>query len=685
MSAPTWIRRTVLILVVLLPPVFAGAGNGGKQEDVTSSKIWVYFADHGERSSLDLAAAVEAAPVSGRSLERRRNRGRDARALTDVHDLPVNAGYIERVRAAGCVVKSASKYLNAVSVLATPDQITAIRQLRFVEKVTPVRRYLRKAFDARVELPESGPRSKRQGPSGAAALDYGASYNQLDQINVIPLHDAGVNGEGVWIGVFDTGFNLSHVAFDSLHVHAQWDFIFHDGNTRNEPGQDVYNQDHHGTMVLSTIGGYAPGNLIGPAYAATFVLAKTERQFEEVQGEEDDFVRALEWVDSIGVDIVSSSLGYYNWYTFADMDGNTAVTTIACDIAASKGITICMAAGNERNSSWGHIIAPSDGDSVIACGAVDQSGNVANFSSPGPSYDGRIKPDVSARGVSTACVSPWDSLTYTSTSGTSLSTPLIGGACGLILQMHPHWGPMDVLAALRDEASHSTSPNNDVGWGIIDTYRSALGGATAVVDAISLEIALSGSVVVGSIFNGNPAERTVDIARQKRLPGSLGWETTEIVPPVIVVPGSSSATFSDTLDSGGVYRYRLRLSDEPLLMGWSNTIRFGYVASLGQRFPNPFVAGNVAEATIPYAIGGAPPPPGAEAPISAYSDVLLEVYDVRGARVTTLFDGIQGPGNYSTPWDGRDLKGNPVASGVYFYRLRASGHQFTKKIVLIRR
>ena len=684
MSIRRSISPSIIALTVLAATLLTGAAPRGENSGATQLKIWVYLVDHGERSPAELSDAIRSAPVSTRSLERRRARG--AISTRDVHDVPVHTGYLNRIRETGCIVKRTSKYLNAVSVVATPEQISEIRRLPFVKKIDPVARYRRKPGFRPAEISPQGSTTERgDRPKPAAALDYGNSFQQIDQINVVPLHDLGYDGDGVMVGVFDTGFNRSHVALQHLDVEAEWDFIFDDGNTRNEAG-DVPNQDYHCTQVLSTMAAYAPGNLIGPAYAATFVLAKTERMFEEVQGEEDDFVRALEWADSIGVDVVSSSLGYFDWYTPADMDGNTAVTTIACDIAAAKGITICTAAGNENSTAWGHIIAPSDGDSVIAVGAVDETGVVALFSSRGPSADGRIKPDVAARGVATSCVTPWDSLSYTTSSGTSLSTPLVGGACALLLEMYPQWGPIDVRTALRNEASNSATPDNDVGWGIINTYQSALAGATGIMENVSLDLSLSGNTVVGRIFNGQSAARTVDVARRhEQRSGRDGWGPIEIVAHGIVVPGSSLSTFNDPLASGGVYEYRLQLSEDASTVSSWIRVKYALSVALGQSAPNPFVVGSSGEVEIRYAVGGVPPDPNEPPPIGSYTDLSLEIFDVRGARVVTLAEGIESPGEYTARWNGRNDRGDPVASGVYFYRLRASGQVLTRKLVLIRR
>jgi len=686
MSIRAAVRYATVPLLISAMALVAAADSGERVAS-THSKVWIYFADHGEASPQELVAAVDNAPLSPRSLERRRVRG--SGPATDIHDMPVYAPYLDRLRAQGCILRHTSKYLNAVSASLTRAQVEAVRALPFVRKVEPVRSYRRRAPDDRLDKLERDPAPLPSHEGDAtklqATLDYGASFNQVNQINVVPLHDTGYHGEGIMVGVFDTGFNLRHEALQHLDVEAQWDFIFHDGNTENEPNDPSSSQHNHGTQVLSTIGGFKEGQLIGPAYAATYVLAKTERVFEEVVGEEDDFVRALEWADSIGVDVVTSSLGYYVWYDFTDLDGNTGITTIACDIAAGKGITVCTAAGNERVTSWGHIIAPSDGDSVIAVGAVDQFGAVAYFSSPGPTADGRIKPDVAARGLAVTTVLPNDSLGYGSWfNGTSFSTPLVAGACALILQRNTAWGPMDVLDALRTEASQADDPDNDLGWGIIDAHRSALYDPTAVINAIALDVSLSGNDVSGSVFNGNSTSQTVDVVRHKWLPGGNGYESSKTIQSGVVLPGSSSVSFRDRLESGGAYDYVVQLSDDPVSQTARVTVKYRYRIALAQNARNPFYTALSPQTVIQYTVGGTPGTPGQEAPIESYAEIKLELFDISGARVATLVDDIKSPGVYSVGWDGLSDRGTPVASGVYFYRLQGLGQSLTRKLVLIR-
>lgn len=644
------------------------------------NKIWVYFTDHGEKSKAELLRAVASATVSERSLERRRNRS--SGALTDVRDLPVNAAYLDALRDRGCLIRRTSKYLNAASVLATPEQQAAISTLPFVKRISPVRRYSRKS------LPPPEP-SEYPGPdrsSTGTAVDYGPSWDQVNQINVPPLHDAGIHGEGVLVAILDTGFNRNHESLVHLDVEAEWDFIFNDSVTSNED-EDVAHQHDHGTWNLSTMAGYAPGHLVGPAWAATFILAKTERQFEEVQGEEDDYVRALEWADSIGASVVSSSLGYLDWYTWDDMDGNTAVTTIAADIAAAKGITIATAAGNEGCCgdplNWPGIIAPSDGDSVIAVGAVNYLGTIAAWSSRGPSRDGRIKPDVMARGISTYCAAPYDSLQYTSVNGTSLATPLVAGACALLLQMHPSWGPMDVLRELRNFASNSATPDNNYGWGIIDAYQSALYGASGIIDAVALDLTAENGLVKGVIRNGGRADVDVDVARQKQDSNGLGWGDLKIIHSIIV-PGSSSSAFNDRVEGGGIYQYRVQLNGDPSQASGWRQIKLAFPFALAQSSPNPFVAGGGAQVAIPFTVGGLPTAPD-PMDVSNLHEVRLEVFDVRGARVRVIYDALQTPGENRRLWDGRDESGGLVSSGVYFYRLSVDGQYLARKMVVLRR
>jgi hypothetical protein len=221
---------------------------------------------------------------------------------------------------------------------------------------------------------------------------------------------------------------------------------------------------------------------MGVAFDAEFLLAKTEDVTQEVQQEEDDYVAGLEWGEALGADVVTSSLAYLDWYTYEDMDGNTAVTTNAIDIASGLGLVCVNSAANEGNATWYYIAAPADADSVISVGAVNLYGEIASWSSHGPTFDGRIKPEVCARGVSTWCINPNSTTQYIQLNGTSLSAPLVGGSTALVIQAQPDWSAMQVREAILMTASQSSNPDNSYGYGIMNAADAVEYEATVAID-----------------------------------------------------------------------------------------------------------------------------------------------------------------------------------------------------------
>ncbi|MGB7062630.1 MAG: S8 family serine peptidase, partial [Candidatus Zixiibacteriota bacterium] len=395
----------------------------------SSVAVWVFFRDKGIKSAAEYEVAIDEVTrtLSERSLRRRMLRGR--RPWVDFTDIPVRKEYLSELENLGARIRVVSRWLNAASVSANSSQVAGIESLSFVRAVKKVATFRRRK--PRVEerlLKKSGELP------GQEDLAYGGSYTQLAQIHVPELHRIGLSGAGVLITILDTGFFVDHPAFDSLvrsgRLVATYDFINDD--------EDVWDADTgqgaHGTSVLSVVGGLAEETLIGSAYGAQFALAKTEIKSEEIEIEEDYWVAGLEWGEALGTDVASSSLGYTDWYTYQDLDGNTAICTQAADLAVSRGVVVVNAVGNERNKPWHFMIAPADGDSVIAVGAVDSEGNIAVFSSAGPTYDGRIKPDVMAMGVGTYCATVSG---YGNLGGTSFATPLVAGVCALLLEAHP--------------------------------------------------------------------------------------------------------------------------------------------------------------------------------------------------------------------------------------------------------
>jgi serine protease AprX len=435
-----------------------------QKEPEQKVKVWVFFTDKGIFDPGEYESALNrAATILTERAARRRAKTMKPN-LVDFKDLPVDHTYVNEILKYQAKLRQKSRWLNAASFEIPVSRLDRISDLDFVRSVKPVLGGKRRPVP-----PQVPPQKPQKGPS-KFDLNYGASYAQLQQLNVPAVHNLGYKGQGVLVCMMDTGYLKDHQAFqlaDSTgRILAEWDFINNDDNTQNEEG-DPSTQHNHGTCTWSALGGAADGNLYGPAYGAFFILAKTEDVSMEHPIEEDNWMAGMEWADSIGADVISSSLCYIDWYTYEDLDGNTAVTTIAADIAAERGIVVCNAMGNSGPGS-GTLLAPADADSIIACGAVDANGYLASFSSRGPTFDGRTKPEVCARGVSTRCASPYNLYGYTTASGTSLSTPLIGGCAALILSAHPYWTPMQVREAMMMTASRADIPDNNYGWGIPD-------------------------------------------------------------------------------------------------------------------------------------------------------------------------------------------------------------------------
>ncbi len=538
------------------------------QQTSDTQKLWVFFIDKGlTRAEEERAIDAFRAELPERALRRRAKVGFDV----NINDVPVAARYVEGVAATGVEVVTKSRWLNAVSVFADGEQAAVIAALPFVRETRPVGRGTKRMPDM---TPADGQHSAV--PAGRV-LDYGESQGQLEQIQVDQLHDEGLDGTGVLIAMFDTGFDTDHQVYRHLNIVAERDFINDDAETADQPG-DPEGQDGHGTATLSCVGGKYAGELYGGSYEAGFVLCKTEILDEEIQTEEDYWQEAVEWADSLGADVVSSSLGYLEWYTYEDMDGNTAVTTIAADMAAARGIVVVNSMGNEGYNPWLYMIAPADGDSVLSIGAVDIDGDRVDFSSVGPTYDGRIKPDVMALGFAAYVATTGDTASYANASGTSFSCPLTAGAVGLLVQAHPDWSPIEIIEALRSTATQSSSPDTLMGWGIVQ-------------------------------------------AHDARYSDWAGVENGEI--PVARVIWAS---------------------------------------------PNPTSRGTLVEFIL-----------------AERGRALVVIYDANGRLVRTLTDRVLPAGPHALRWDGRDESSHPVASGVYFARLRAAGGvRSSTKVAVVR-
>jgi subtilisin family serine protease len=346
-------------------------------------------------------------------------------------------------------------------------------------------------------------------------------------LHIPEVHAMGDHGEGVVVCVLDSGFELDHEALRQITVRGERDFVNGDDDPSYNPRTDVPTQSVHGTAVLSTIAGYLPGKLIGPAYRAEYLLGETERIGSERPVEEDYWCEGIEWAEAEGADIVTSSLSYHAWYHWRDLDGRTAAATRAANLALTRGLLVLNAIGNEGPKE-GSIGAPADAPGAISVGAVNGIGNLAGFSSVGPTYDRRTKPDVVAPGVGvfTAVARTYDH--YARLNGTSFSTPLVAGCAALVLSAHPDWGPEAVRDALAMSASRAGQPDNQYGWGIVNAR-----------DAVLYPL-LEGTVT--------------DAVTRERLPGAaVRWEPLAGSPRAPAATGESPVTGSVLTDSTGAY------------------------------------------------------------------------------------------------------------------------------------
>lgn len=497
------------------------------------AKIWVFFTDKNVFTREEFDRAAAAVVLTERARSRRAKMGREAVTFAD---LPVHRGYIERLVAMGGKFRRVSRWLNAASFEIPFAAIDAVNELPFVAKIRPVA-----AYNTEKEIISEPPENPLKAGRQPSLLNYGISFGQLDQINVPPVHDKGINGAGVIVAMFDTGYRKDHEAFAAAfatgRVLAEYDFIFDDTQTQNEP-EDASGQHNHGTFTWSTLGGQSDGRLYGPAYGASFILAKTEDIRSETPVEEDNWAAAVEWADSIGAEVISSSLSYSDWYTYSNYDGQTAVTTIAANLATAYGIVVCNSMGNSGPGS-GTLSAPADALEILSCGAVTSSGDIASFSSRGPTFDGRTKPEVCAQGVSTYCASAASPTAYAYVNGTSLSTPLIAGCAAALLSARPSLTPQMVRLALMHTASLAHAPDNTYGWGIA-----------------SLAEALDWGARIGADVRMGSAPLTVSFADSSYVPASdWTWsfgdgDTSPDQNPVHIyeVPGAYDVSITITSD-----------------------------------------------------------------------------------------------------------------------------------------
>lgn len=434
------------------------------------TRHWIQFTD---KNNSPYSVSTPSAFLSARAIQRRINQG----IAVVQNDLPVNPAYYDSVKnVPNVTIINRSKWFNAVTIYTTDtNALNTIKAFSFVTSTKPVGRYRGKIENDYIPIVSE---AKYQN-STLSTYNYGPSYNQIKMLEGVCMHDQGFDGKGIQIAVLDAGFYKVDTLpmFDSLRANGQilgtWDFVENDTM--------VYDAHSHGAMVLSTMGANLPGVIIGTAPKAQYWLLKTEEGVTEYVVEEDNWVSGAEFADSCGADILTTSLGYTDYdsimidtikvanpdsHTYADMDGNTCRISIGTDIAVSKGMFAVCSAGNSGGNSWHYIGAPADADSVLAVGAVDSLTNYAGFSSTGPSYDGRVKPNVAAQGQDAVTADPWSANVIGHFNGTSFACPITAGMVACLWQAHPNSTNMELFNAIQQTASQYSNPDSLKGYGV---------------------------------------------------------------------------------------------------------------------------------------------------------------------------------------------------------------------------
>src|SRR6218665_1225555 len=443
---------------------------------------WVYF--NGKLNAqqyLDNPLTM----LSQRALDRRTNQS----IALDIKDVPITQSYIDQIEAAnGIAVMAKSKWLNAVHVRGSQSNIHALMALHFVCGVYFADRSLNAPGKTAVEHPL---RNVNKTMETTADFNYGNSLNQIQMLHGDVLHQQNYTGSGKIIAIMDGGYpGVNNAApFARLRENNQilggYDYV-----NRNN---DFYGGISHGTMVLSTMGGYADGQLVGTAPDASYYLFITEDGNNETPLEESLWVEAAEEADRLGVDIINTSLGYSVFdnpaydYTYDDMNGQTTFISKGLEVAFTRGMICVVSAGNEGNKDWYYITTPADATHALTIGAVNASANYASFSSHGPSFDGRIKPDVAAQGQAAVLSTPAGVIN--TASGTSFSGPIMAGMTASLWQAFPDKSNAEIMQIIKESASIFNNPNDEIGYGIPD-FSSALANNLGVEKIVEKTIAV---------------------------------------------------------------------------------------------------------------------------------------------------------------------------------------------------
>lgn len=399
--------------------------------------------------------------LSSEAIARRERMG----IAVEADDCPIAPAILDQLAQTGVKLILTSKWMRTVVVESEDYGVEqTLRQLPMVDSVQFVWQGEATAPLDRVESGERLAPTKEPKKS-----PYGYALGQIKLLNGLKLHRAGFRGQGMRVAVIDAGFlNADRMrVFDSLRLLGTYNVV--------SPGQSVFAEDEHGTKVLSCLAANAPGWMVGTAPEASYWLIKSEDSRSEYPIEEDYYVAALEFADSVGVAVVSSSLGYYTFdddslsYTQADLDGHTAFISRAAHRAAEKGLLLFSSAGNEGNSTWEKITFPADTEGILTVGSMTSQKERSRFSSKGLTADGRIKPDLVALGSGSCVVVGSGEISYGS--GTSFATPILAGMGICLWQALPQLSPQELIDLLRQSGSQAERPDAELGYGLPNLYK----------------------------------------------------------------------------------------------------------------------------------------------------------------------------------------------------------------------
>ncbi len=646
---------------------------------LSQTKYFIYLNDKDveETANLEKGSQVYFSALSllsEKSIKRRIKNLGEENFLT-YEDLPIKSEYIIQLEQLGIKIENKLRWFNAVTAYLTEEEKNNIIKLPFVKKIEPVKRFV---FNP-PKIEEQANFLKQ--PNTSLTFDYGPSFDQLQLSDIPAVHSKGITGEGVLLGLLDTGFNWkNHESLKDATVVAEYDFIFKDNSTAND-SLDNPAQHNHGTLVFSIVGGFKDSSLIGSAFGSDFILAKTEDIRSEKHIEEDNYAAALEWMESYGVDITSSSLGYSTFdspefsYNYSDMDGKTTIVTKAAELAFRRGVITITSAGNEGGTSWFFITAPADGINTIAVGAVNNDNEIASFSSRGPSYDGRIKPDVVTQGVGVYCASAGNFSGYTIASGTSVAAPIASGIASLLLSAYPHLKNSQVRNILIETADNISSPDNEKGYGLLSAVRA--------IEFPNLKAA-DGTFILNKIFltNENIFPHTMYvhystnggeyIEMQMEYDDSLMYNlklpylfNNDLVDFYFTYDDNSGATLRDPLSSNYRFYYGsldIRLNTDPV------ETYLDYIVS--EPYPNPFIPSQNIFTCVSIRSSG-------------NENLTIRIIDPLGQQVG-YYNTVTNDDENRFDWYGKSDDGVPLASGIYYLLIDLDGKKYSRNLVLLR-